>query len=90
MTRDHAHGLHRANEFVDLTRGEQILLHLVRDHAVSGLLDGEPGQRFGLRGHGLRHRRDDGVDLLLRQFGQQRLCLARIRFGNLFITSKLG
>src|SRR5262245_4347366 len=74
---DHAHGLHRANELVDLTRGEQILLYLVRHHAVSGLLDGEPGQRFGLQSDGLRHRRDDGVDLFLLEFGQQRLRLAR-------------
>jgi hypothetical protein len=74
---DDADGLHRPDELVDLTRGEQVLLDLVGDHAVTGLVDGEAGQRFGVRRHRVGHCRDDGVDPLLREFGEQRLRLPR-------------
>ena len=45
---DHADGLHRPDELVDLSGGEQVLLDLVGDDAVAGLLDGQAGQRLGV------------------------------------------
>ncbi len=37
---------------------------------------GEAGEGFGLRRHGRGHRIDDGVDLLLSEFGELRAGLA--------------
>ena len=74
---DDAHGLHGRDELVYLTRGEQVLLDLVRDNAVAGLLDGQPGQRLRVRRHGIGHRRYDSIDLFLAELGKERLCLFR-------------
>jgi hypothetical protein len=65
-------GLHRADEVVDLLGREEVLLDLVGDDAVAGFLDGETGERFGLRRDGGGHRIHDGVDLFLGQLGQRR------------------
>ena len=49
MAGDDADGLHRPDEFVNLLRAEEILLNLVFDDAVTGFLDGEPGERFSVQ-----------------------------------------
>ena len=70
VPRDDADGLHRPDELVDLLRAEQVLLNLVFDDAVAGFFDGEPREGFGLRRGRGGHRVDDGVDLLLAEFGE--------------------
>ena len=86
MPVDHADRLHRADEVVDLLRGEEVLLDLVGDDAVAGLLVREPGERLGVRRHRRRHGVDDRVDLLLGEFsegGRGRFGAARERAGSL-------
>ena len=56
---DHADGLHRPDESVDLLGGEEVLLNLVGDDAVAGFFDGQAGERLGLRRRGRGHGVDD-------------------------------
>ena len=76
---DHADGLHRPDELVDLLRREQVLLDLVGDDAVAGLFDGQARERFGVRRDGGGHGIDDGVDLGLRKLGEDELAPAFAR-----------
>ena len=60
---------------------------LVGDDAEARLFDGEARERLGLRRHGRGHGIDDGVDLGLRELGEDELRVfraarERARFGN--------
>ena len=62
---------------MDALRGEEVFLDLVGDDAEAGLFDGESGQRFGLRRDRRGHGVDDGIDLCLRELGEDGLRLFR-------------
>ena len=72
---DNAYGLHRLDELVYLARAEQVFLNLVGDDAVAGFLHGKARERLGVKGHRVSHGGDDGVDLFLGEFRENRLRL---------------
>ena len=62
---DDADGLQVLDAVINVARAEKVLLHLVRDDAVSGLFHRESGQGLGVLAGGFRHGRDDRINPFL-------------------------